>query len=364
MPINTNGGILIDSPSGTQGDFRYQQQAALLKQLQAQADADEANAAAAKTKARLSDPVEAAHAADEVQRFQDRKDVQLPSLPTGAPAPFSPSNFQPVASHGGAVPVPPMRKIARVPPAALPALQDTQFGQSQPPRGAITRVGTSNTTMSAQGAAEDMADPNHGAELAQATERANLNPAVMAAGAKANADKLTKVEHKDPATGKTVIEWLPMSAVKGQTFEKGTNATTTNRLDSAEAVNQTGNDMIQKLSDPAYAEKVGVAMGRYNSLRDFIGDPPPEFAELAGTIESYSLANMGVHGMRSSQGAEQIKKLLDQKHTPESLIATIKGLNQFSNHFMQNAGRPTPTPATTKPAATSTGNIKSITPIP
>lgn len=155
-------------------------------------------------------------------------------------------------------------------------------------------------------------------------------------------DKLTKVEHKG-ADGRTVIEWLPQSELKGKTFQKGVSSTTDSRLASAEAVNQTGNDIIAKLSDPAYAAKLGPAMGRYSKVQDFIGNPPPEFSELAGAIESYSLANMGVHGMRSAQGAQLIAKLLNQPHTPESMVAAIKGLNKFSEHFMQNEGRTTKT---------------------
>lgn len=161
----------------------------------------------------------------------------------------------------------------------------------------------------------------------------------------AAADKLIKVEHMDEATGRTVIEWLPQSEVRGQTFKKGVSGTLDNRLASAQAVNETGDDMIQKLSDPVYAAKVGPVLGRFNTLRDFIGNPPPEFAELAGQIESYSIATMGVHGMRSTTGADEIKKLLDQKHTPASIIATIKGLNAFSNRLMKNEGRVT-TPST------------------
>lgn len=168
---------------------------------------------------------------------------------------------------------------------------------------------------------------------------ASLRPAPAAS------DKLTKVEHKDPATGRTVIEWLPMSEVRGKTFEKGTGAATENRLASAQAVTQTGNDIVASLSQPGVAGTLGPTLGRYNSIKDFIGDPPPEFAELAGKIESYAIANMGVHGMRSAQGAEKIKSLLDKHHTPESLAATIKGLNDFSTHFMENEGR--------KPTATS-----------
>lgn len=159
-------------------------------------------------------------------------------------------------------------------------------------------------------------------------------------------DKLTKVEHKDPATGRTVIEYLPQSAIRGQTFQKGATGATETRLASAQAVNQTGADIIAQVSDPAVAKSLGVAMGRYSKLQDFLGDPPPEFSQLAGSIESYALANMGVHGMRSAQGAAQIKKLLDQPHTPESLIAAIKGLSGFSQHFMANEGR-----SATKPTA-------------
>jgi hypothetical protein len=162
------------------------------------------------------------------------------------------------------------------------------------------------------------------------------------------ADKLVKVEHKDEATGKTVIEWLPQSEVRGQKFEKGTSATIQNRLDSALAVNQTGEDIVKQLSDPKVAAMLGPAMGRYANLREFIGNPPPELSELAGAIESYSLANMGVHGMRSSIGAQKINAMLDAKHTPESLIAKIKGLSKFSSHFMENEGMK---PANTSPAA-------------
>ncbi len=194
---------------------------------------------------------------------------------------------------------------------------------------------------------------------ATATEKAtaayrNAELALRRTEAEKKADPLVKVEHKDDATGRTIIEWLPKSTLSGKTFQKGEGATVENRLASATAVTQTGNDLIAKLSDPAFAAKVGPAMGRFNSLRDFIGNPPPEYADLAGQIESYALANMGVHGMRSTQGADEIKKLLDKKHTPESMIATLKGLNSFATHLLQNEGRPpvgtpTGTPAPNDP---------------
>jgi hypothetical protein len=139
--------------------------------------------------------------------------------------------------------------------------------------------------------------------------------------------------------GNQVTRVVPKSEAIGKDYKAAPNASTANRLDSAKAVQQTGEDIIRQLSDPVFIAAVGPAMGRANKLADFIGSPPPEFSGLAGQIESYALANMGVHGMRSAQGAAQISKLLDQHHTPESLIAAIKGLNGFSQHFMENAGR-------------------------
>lgn len=172
------------------------------------------------------------------------------------------------------------------------------------------------------------------------------HPPVQAA-----ADKLVKVTHRDPETGKTVDEWLPQSAILGQKFEHGASATTETRLASAQAVNQTGDDIIAKLSDPKVIATVGPAMGRASKLSDLMGNPPPEFTELRAMIDSYALATMGVHGMRSSVAADKIKQLMDGHHTPESLIAAVKGLSQFSNHFMENEGRKPGGGDTKKPTA-------------
>jgi hypothetical protein len=168
----------------------------------------------------------------------------------------------------------------------------------------------------------DIADARNEAALArvQAAAANRPQPLVTIQTVDANGNPVTRIVTK----------------TAGSEFVKPANATTATRVASAKAVNEVGNDVIAKLSDPKFAATVGPVMGRAGTLRDFIGNPPPEFSELAGQIESYALANMGVHGMRSAQGAEQIKKLLDQRHTPASLAATIRGLNDFSTRFETN----------------------------
>lgn len=333
MPINLNGGTLQNIGYGSQKDLDVSKQLELLRQLRAQADQED-------LKTKLLDPLEKSHMDASVRQFETRKNVGvLPDTPP--PMDFTAENFAPMASHASTRSTPPTKKISRITtgsvPVDLPA-ETTNFGTAAPR--SIKRIGTGGQT-ELQQEADTVRDPNYALSHAARVNDASLSPAVMAAQARADsgADKLVKVEHKDSETGRTVIEWLPQSTLKDQKFQKGEGSTAETRLASAQAVNQTGEDMITKLSNPAYSSQVGVAMGRANTLRDFIGNPPPEFADLAGMIESYSLANMGVHGMRSAQGAEQIKALLDQKHTPESLIATIRGLNAFSTHFMENAGR-------------------------
>jgi hypothetical protein len=159
------------------------------------------------------------------------------------------------------------------------------------------------------------------------------------------------------ANGNAVQKFVPKTL--GQTYDKPLTGTENLRVTQAKTVNDTGNDLIKKLSDPQVVAALGPVLGRYTSLQQFIGDPPPEYTELAGEIESYALANMGVHGMRSAQGAQQIKDLLGSKQTPASMIGAIKGLNSFSENFVKNsrAGTASKTSSTT-PAPTAEDLIK------
>lgn len=262
--------------------------------------------------------------------------MTLPSTQTsgglGLPADAQDENAAPISGTLRAMQSPEaLRSVTKLPSSAQQKTQDDADAKVEAARLAVENRSNDN----------------------EQKQKDRLAQIAAAAAARPQTDKLTKVEHQD-ANGKTVIEWLPQSEIKGKTFNKGVTGATETRLASAQAVNQTGNDIIAKLSDPNVAAVVGPAMGRYETLRDFIGNPPPEFSELAGQIESYAIANMGVHGMRSVQGAKHIKKLLDTHHTPESLAATIRGLSGFSQHFMENEGRTSKTPdakASTTPSA-------------
>lgn len=151
--------------------------------------------------------------------------------------------------------------------------------------------------------------------------------------AKRAGEKLVQVDMFDPETKKNVRTWVRQSELDGKTVQKPIGSASLSRAESAETVDKVGTDLIAKLTDAKFDSALGPVLGRFNTVRDFIGAPPPQFAELAGEIESFSLANMGVHGMRSAQGAQKIKEMLDQKLTPSALSAKIKGLLQFAKEF-------------------------------
>ncbi len=147
---------------------------------------------------------------------------------------------------------------------------------------------------------------------------------------------LIRVEHQDPTTHDTVVSFMTPAQIQqaGGTFEKGLGQTVESRYLSAKTVLKQGNDIIAALGDKDIAAQLGPVMGRYNTLREFIGNPPPEFSKLAGQLKSYSYGNMGVHGMRSTQGAEMLDEALDRKMTPEALKAMLEGVNSFAEDLV------------------------------
>lgn len=186
--------------------------------------------------------------------------------------------------------------------------------------------------------------PYQQASLAQSASQFQQGQATARRGqdlAAERAAKPVKMDYVDPATGQARTGFFQFGADGKLTpidsVTKPLGATMERNTHQAETVYQTGEEILAKLKEPKLRSQLGPVLGRYNTLRDFIGNPPPELAELAGNIESYSLANMGVHGMRSAEGAKQIQKFLDVKATPDTLIAKIKGLNEFSKRFAENA---------------------------
>jgi hypothetical protein len=160
---------------------------------------------------------------------------------------------------------------------------------------------------------------------------------------KPTGDNLHMVKTVDDQ-GNAVTRFMSNEDIRnsGGSFKAPPSGATQTRVDAAKAVYSTGQDIKAQLSDPAVAKALGPVLGRYTNLQDFIGNPPPEYAKLAGEIESFALANMGVHGMRSAQGAEAIKKMLSGQHTPASLAATIDGLTGFTQHYVEGSGQKMP----------------------
>jgi hypothetical protein len=158
-----------------------------------------------------------------------------------------------------------------------------------------------------------------------------------------NPNQIHEVKSKDPKTGRSITEYLTTAEVKARQAANGPFVTpepsaVVSRLTSAAGMIETADDIARQLSDPAVSGKIGPVLGRYNNLKDFLGNPPPEFAELAGEISSYAAAAPGVHGMRSAEMARMIQGALSEKLTPEALAAKIKGFSNFSRHYLSDQG--------------------------
>lgn len=152
-------------------------------------------------------------------------------------------------------------------------------------------------------------------------------------------ERLVQLRRFDPEIGTNVIEFVPESEARRRgPYRAPIGSAEVSRKHTATALTQTGDDVIKSLQSPTLAKQLGVVMGRYNTLEDFIGNPPPEFARLAGELKSFSAANMTVHGFRSSTGAQKVFEMLNQKQTPEALIEKIKGLMQFTKYYLNEFG--------------------------
>lgn len=173
-------------------------------------------------------------------------------------------------------------------------------------------------------------------EKKRADDRA-LQIARTAAAARAQGEGHTKphlTKMRNPETGQVEMAWVTPGEKPEFIGQAAPDATTSSRAHAANALIAQAADIDDLLKDPQVRASLGPAMGRVTNLRELIGNPPPELAGLAGEIESFALANMGVHGMRSVQGSKEISKLLDAKHTPESLRRALHGLLNYAEKYV------------------------------
>ena len=152
-------------------------------------------------------------------------------------------------------------------------------------------------------------------------------------------ERLVQVRRFDPETGTNVVEFVSESEARDNgPYRAPVGSAEISRKNTATALTKTGDDVLKSLQNPVLAEQLGIAMGRFNTLQDFVGNPPPEFAQLAGELKSFAAANMTVHGFRSSAGADKVFEMLNQQQTPEALSRKIKGLMQFTKYYLSEYG--------------------------
>lgn len=107
------------------------------------------------------------------------------------------------------------------------------------------------------------------------------------------------------------------------------------RAQQAQTIAGTSADLINSIK--ANKSVIGPIMGRYGSLTDFVGNPPPEYARMASELVTYIALQPAAHGFRGLRAVAEFEKSIGTPiRTPEALIAAIEG-NVAGLHTM--AGR-------------------------
>lgn len=129
------------------------------------------------------------------------------------------------------------------------------------------------------------------------------------------------------------------------------------RGEQAHTIVEAGEGLVNYIKQ--HADEIGPLASRYNDLLEFIGDPPPEFKQLAGEFESWIALHPAAHGFRGMNAVQQFEKAFGPiEMTPEALIAGIRG-----SYNTMGALQKTATPKTTgprKPTATAGGGNENI----
>jgi hypothetical protein len=118
---------------------------------------------------------------------------------------------------------------------------------------------------------------------------------------------------------------------------KPTNAAKS-KAEQAEVIKTAGDTLIAHLSQ--FGGDLGPVLGRYNSLADFVGSPPPDYKYLASEIASWIALHPAAHGFRGVRAVEEFQKAFGGTYnTPESLVSGIRGAYNTMD-ALQSVGTP------------------------
>lgn len=119
--------------------------------------------------------------------------------------------------------------------------------------------------------------------------------------------------------------------------------------EQATTIVDAGEKLVQHIKDNAAL--IGPVASRYNSLEQFIGNPPPEYKGLAAELESWIALHPAAHGFRGMNAVQEFQKAFGPiAMTPEALIAGIRG-----SYNTMGALERTATPKTTGPKQSGGG---------
>lgn len=106
--------------------------------------------------------------------------------------------------------------------------------------------------------------------------------------------------------------------------ETGPTTQLRDRAQQAQVIQKSSSDLIDQIK--ANKGQLGPWMGRYGSLMDALGAPPPEFAGIASQLITYIALQPAAHGFKGLRAVHEFEKSIGTPiRTPEALIAAIQG---------------------------------------
>lgn len=148
-------------------------------------------------------------------------------------------------------------------------------------------------------------------------------------------------EQGNPIPNKQATPFRPTTAARG----KGEQAST---------IIDAGEQLVHHIQENS--DQIGPLASRYGNLTSFIGNPPPEYRELAAELASWIALHPAAHGFRGLNAVQEFEKAFGPiAMTPEALIAGIRG-----SYNTMGALQRTATPKTTGPARNSRTTVPNM----